>query len=278
MQKEKTLMFKDFQKIEEPQTARVSELDIMRLQFERLKEDHERVLDERDQLIASLRLLSHDLRAPVRAISQLSEWIFDDCTGRLPGEAEQNLLMLRSRAQRLDTMHKELSSYVRCGELFKEEPIAFSLPTLVAKVWQELTAERQDDRHFEFAVDIDSSAEWLTGQPRVMEVVLLKLIENAMHHHDREEGFISVTGRLAEGVFTLSVDDDGPGIPLHLHEQAQAPMKTLRARDKGAGTGLGLSMVRSLVLAAAGSLALEYTFTSTSRGLRVVCSFPMNNA
>lgn len=262
--------------MEEPLTARIAEVDIMRLQLERAQEDHQRVVVERDQLIASFRLLSHDLRAPVRAIAQLSEWIFEDCTGRLPDDAEPNLVMLRERAQRLDTMHRDLSSYVRCSELFEAESIAFSLPTLVAKVWQELMVQKDDDRHFEFAVDIDASAEWITGHPRMAEAVLLKLIENAMHHHDREEGFISVTGRVADGIFTLSVDDDGPGIPPHLHDQAQSPMKTLRARDKGAGTGLGLSMVRALVRAAAGSLSCEYTFPSTSRGLRVVCSLPMN--
>lgn len=276
MKKEKTLTFKDLNRAQEPKTERLSEGDMLRKQLQQLRHENQALREEHAELIASFRLLSHDLRAPVRAISQLSEWIFEDCKGKLPGDAEENLIMMHARARRLDTMHHDLNEYVRCEELFDEHPSTFNLTSIVSKIWQEQSSQLSDGQHFEFAMDIDEFAEWPTGHPRVIERIVECVTANAIAHHDRNEGFISVTARVDHERFRLCVDDDGPGIALHLHDQALAPMKTLRARDKGAGTGLGLAMVDRLVHLASGKIQLQYTFSTTSRGLRVVCDFPIH--
>lgn len=238
----------------------------------------ERVQLEQERLRASFRLFSHDLKAPVRAILQLAEWIHEDCVGRLPPDAEENLEMLRSRARRLEKMHRDLSSYIRCHQLVEQPPAHFDLSSSVAHAWKEV--EQKTLGHYEFATDLGPQTRSLFGLQRLIETVLLNLLSNAVLHHDRDEGFVSVMARVEQdgALLVLRVEDDGPGIAPHLQEQALVPMKTLRSRDQGAGTGLGLPIVSSLIEALDGRFEMEYTFPSTSRGLRITCEIPLANS
>ncbi len=276
MKKEKTLTFKDLTRMEEPKTERLSEADLVNLENERLKQENEQLWQERDLVLRSFRRFSHDMRAPVRALAQLSEWIIQDCEGQLPGDAEENLEMLKVRARRLDRMHQDFSYYVRCSQLIEEVDSEVSLRALVNKVWQAVSKEMSTDG-FEFAMDLDEHSECIMSQPNVLEAILTQLLKNSVHHHDRDEGFVSMTARCQHNLLTIVVDDDGPGIPVHMHEQALTPMKTLRARDNGAGTGVGLAIVDRLVNLLGGTMHMEYTFASTSRGLRVSCQLPINS-
>lgn len=233
---------------------------------------------EQERLRASFRLFSHDLKAPVRAILQLAEWIHEDCAGHLSSDAEENLEMLRSRAQRLEQMHRDLSAYMRCSHLVDQAPAHFDLSTSVAQVWRDV--EQKTLGSYEFATDLDPQTRSLFGRQRLIETVLQNLLSNTIVHHDRSEGFVSVVARLErEGeLLVLRVEDDGPGIAPHLHEQALVPMKTLRSRDQGAGTGLGLPIVYRLIEGVLGRFDMEYTFPGTSRGLRVTCEIPLSSS
>lgn len=229
---------------------------------------------EQQRLRDAFRLLSHDLRAPVRAIAQLAEWVHDDCVDSLSGEVAENLRMLQSRALRLEQMHRDLSAYVRCEQIAFEGVSKFSLQSLIMQVWQRVSEGNEGE--FEFVMQLDEGVNVLTANAHLIETLLEQLLSNALQHHDRGEGFVSVMSCLEDDGkrLVLRVDDDGPGIPLHLHQQALEPMKTLRARDRGAGTGVGLAIVRDLLRAVDGHLEMEYTFPQSSRGLRVTCEVP----
>lgn len=247
-------------------------------QLHAMQKELERSQLEQERLRASFRLFSHDLKAPVRAILQLAEWIHEDCVGRLPADAEENLEMLRSRARRLEKMHRDLSSYIRCYQLVEQQPSHFDLSTSVMQAWKEV--EQKMLGQYEFATDLGPQTRSLFGRQRLIETVLLNLLSNAVIHHDRDEGFVSVMARVERDgeLLVLRVEDDGPGIPPHLQEQALVPMKTLRSRDQGAGTGLGLPIVYRLLEGIEGHMEMEYTFPGTSRGLRVTCELPLSTS
>ena len=268
MRQEVTMKFKDLVGEAAPQTHRLDEVQRLREQVERLEAAQLAQRQEIEALRGSFRLISHDLRAPVRALSQLSEWIYEDGLTRHGGELARNLKLLRARALRLEQMHRDLSGYARCVELLEQEAQSYQLGELIALCWQGCR-ERRASGVFEFALEVDPELELITGRREVMQAMISRLLDNALHHHDRDEGLVSVSARGDSGCVLVQIEDDGPGIAPHLHDKALKPMQTLRARDRGAGTGLGLSYVDKMVRAMGGRLHLEDAFVTTSRGLRV---------
>ena len=66
------------------------------------------------------------------------------------------------------------------------------------------------------------------------------LIGNAIKHHDRPDGRISVGAERVPGGYAFTVADDGPGIPAEFHERIFGLFQTLRSRDQVEGSGMGL--------------------------------------
>lgn len=98
---------------------------------------------------------------------------------------------------------------------------------------------------------------------------LANLVGNAGKHADR----IELKARHAEGWLTVTVDDDGPGIPVEEREAVFRPFYRLdsgRNVDAG-GTGLGLSIARDIAISHGGDLTLA---DSPLGGLRAVLTIP----
>jgi signal transduction histidine kinase len=90
-----------------------------------------------------------------------------------------------------------------------------------------------------------------------LQQVLMNLIGNAIKHHDKPVGNISVTIEDTGPEFAFTVADDGPGIAKKFHERAFKMFQTLKPRDQVDGSGMGLAMVRKHVATVGGTLSLE---------------------
>ena len=88
-------------------------------------------------------------------------------------------------------------------------------------------------------------------------MVLENLIGNALKHHDRSEGRITVSMRQIEGEMELLVADDGPGIEPQFHDRIFAIFQTLACCDDTESTGIGLAIVKKKVLAHGGRIWIE---------------------
>jgi len=89
------------------------------------------------------------------------------------------------------------------------------------------------------------------------ELVLKNLIGNALQHHDRAEGRVTVGMRLVDGMAELRVTDDGPGIEARFHEQIFVIFKALQSRDNKESSGIGLAMVKKQVADNGGRIWVE---------------------
>ncbi len=102
-----------------------------------------------------------------------------------------------------------------------------------------------------------------------LQQVLYNLINNAIKHHDREEGEIEVDVARTEDGVRFSVRDDGPGIPAEFHERIFEMFHTLKPRDQVEGSGMGLAVVKKTVerfggvitVASEGGRGTEFSFT-----------------
>lgn len=210
---------------------------------------------------------SHDLKAPLRAISHLVQWIGDDIEATASAETIENLKLLRGRAARLQMLLDGLLAYSRVGptqSVTEDVDIAEMVSDIAA-----MLAPPPG-----FVIGSEGEMPLLRCHSLPIRVVLENLIDNAVKHHDRPEGRIMVAMRQAGGVAEFRVSDDGPGIAPRFHDRIFVIFQTLASRDDVESSGIGLAMVKKKVLAHGGQIRVESappargtTFVFTWRGI-----------
>lgn len=195
-------------------------------------------------------IVSHDLRAPLRAIGNLSEWIEEELGTALTDDARKYMKLLRSRVQRMETMISGILEYSRIGreeatqERFK---VADSLNEIVDSL----------DSPVGFSVEIAPDMPALVSSKVRFEQVMANLISNAIKHHDRPNGKVTVSARDIGDYYEFTVADDGPGIAPKHHNKIFEIFQTLQARDEMECAGIGLTLVKKIIEEQGGSVTLE---------------------
>ena len=183
---------------------------------------------------------SHDLKAPLRGISQLVCWIKEDIEFRLTGEVEEYFDLLENRVQRMNRLLDDLLQYSRLGNLRREFQVV-NLETSVKDIFKLLGVPAG------MKLKIDSDLPTFTTLQVPLELILRNLIQNAVKHHDRDQGTVTVTVSERECEYEICVEDDGPGIPLEQKDRVFRIFQTLKSRDDKEGSGMGLAIVKKIV-------------------------------
>lgn len=196
------------------------------------------------ELDAFARTASHDLRAPLRAISSLAAWVLEDAGDQLNERSTEHLKLVVARAERLDAMITSLLDYARAGR--SEHALeGFTLDEVVAEITAVLDVE--------VAV---GPAPRLVGHRTPLRVVLHNLIGNAVKHGP-EDVRVEVHAQQSGTWLTVSVLDDGPGIAPKFRSSVFEPFTTLRSRDQVEGSGMGLAITKRIVLSEGGTISVE---------------------
>jgi PAS domain S-box-containing protein len=193
---------------------------------------------------------SHDLKAPLRAIAHLAQWIGEDIEATAGPETLENLTLLRARVTRLQLLLDGLLAYSRVGRSHVEVEDV-EVAELVADIVAMLAPPPG------FTVACEGALPVLRTHRTPLRVVLENLISNALKHHDRGEGRITVAMHLADGVAKFRVSDDGPGIPERFHDRIFVIFQTLASRDDVEASGIGLAIVKKKVQGHGGQIHVE---------------------
>ncbi|XXT18251.1 PAS domain S-box protein [Sorangium sp. So ce429] len=225
--------------------------------------EQKRAEEERERLIAALErsnkeldqfayVASHDLKAPLRGIANLTQWIEEDLAGTLEGESREHMSLLRGRVRRMEALIDGILDYSRAGRVRHAlEPV--DVGQLLADVI-ELIAP---------AGGVEPRVEVAPGQPVLrteripLQQVFMNLIGNALKHARRADVRVRVGHRDAGLHHEFSVEDNGPGIAPEFHDRVWGLFQTLEARDKVEGTGIGLSVVKKIVESRGGRIWIE---------------------
>lgn len=208
---------------------------------------------------------SHDLKAPLRGIRNLAEWIAEDVAATASGDTRENLRLLNSRVDRLDSLLESLLTYSRVGRKVSSAE-AVDTARLVDEI-SDYLAPRAG-----FTVKCAGAMPQLMTAKAPLEQVLRNLINNALKHHDRDHGEVRVSARELDDVVEFRVEDDGPGIPPEFHERVFMMFQTLKPRDQVEGSGMGLAIVKKTVESVRGHIRVEAT--GAARGTTFVFSWP----
>ncbi|HSM80459.1 MAG TPA: PAS domain S-box protein [Nodosilinea sp.] len=200
---------------------------------------------------------SHDLKAPLRAISNLADWIGEDLGDQVPAENRRQLELLRNRVQRMEALINGLLEYSRVGRRQRSR-VMIDLNLLLANVVDSLAPPEA------FVVSLPTDLPPLYGHKTALGQVFANLINNAIKHHHRAGetcpegpcGTVQVTWQDQGDWLEFAVADDGPGIAPQYHDKIFTIFQTLKARDDFESTGIGLAVVKKIVEAENGQVWL----------------------
>jgi len=193
---------------------------------------------------------SHDLRAPLRGIANLAQWIEEDLQDRLSDETREMLALMRSRMHRMEALIEGLLEYSRAGRLH-HRPARIDTSRLVRDVVDLLSPPES------VTVAIGADMPVISGERLPLQQIFLNLIGNAIKHAKRADAQVVVAVREVGRFYSFSVSDNGPGIAPEYHDRIWGIFQTLDARDQVEGTGIGLALVKKLVEAQGGRVGVQ---------------------
>ena len=197
-------------------------------------------------------ITSHDLKAPLRAIANLSEWIEDDFGPSLTDETRSNMKLLRSRVTRMQSLLNSLLEYSRAGR--------HSAPVTVVDVHSLLTEILQTlDPPSTFTTVIVAPMPTMLTRRQPLQQVFTHLIDNAIRHHPTKMGIINVSVADLGDRYEFAISDNGDGIDAQFQERIYTIFQTLKARDLQENMGAGLAIIKKIVTAEGGIIRLEST-------------------
>ena len=192
------------------------------------------------QLQALVHGISHDLRAPLRAIDGFAGKLARDLDGRLQ-PAEQDLLdRIRAATVRMGGLIDSLVDLARIEHaVLRPQQVDLSL----LAEW--CAAELQDAQPQRPARIVVQPGLQVIGDERQLKLLLTQLLRNAWRFSaSRPQVEIEVDGEQRPDGVTLSVRDHGNGFDMAYADKLFEPFQRLHGADEGAGDGLGLAIAR----------------------------------
>jgi PAS domain S-box-containing protein len=231
--------------VHRPSHAILAAIDITdRQQTQSALEERNRELDR------FVYVVSHDLKAPLRAVANLSQWIEEDLQGSLSVANQQQMQLLRNRVYRMEATIDGLLEYARIGSVE-----AASEPVSVAQLVRESIDSIAPPPIFKIA--IAQNLPTIYTSRLLLSQVFANTIGNGIKHHDRADGSLHI-GIAERGEFyEFAIADDGPGIPPEYHERIFTIFQAVNPQKRTDSTGIGLAIVKKIVEAQGGAIWLE---------------------
>jgi PAS domain S-box-containing protein len=202
-------------------------------------------------------IVSHELKAPLRGIRTLVEWIATDYADKLDEKGKEQMNLLSDQVVRMHNLIDGILHYSRV-EHIRGEQRRVDLNKVVQDVIEMLKPPEN------VVIEVENELPTvLCEQTRIMQV-FQNLLSNAVKHMDKPQGQIKI-GCVEEDKFLkFSVADNGSGIEEKDFERIFQIFQTLPAHDKLEGTGIGLSLVKKIVETYGGRVWVESELTSGS--------------
>ncbi|MBK8027150.1 MAG: GAF domain-containing protein [Chloroflexi bacterium] len=199
--------------------------------------------------------VSHDLRAPLRAIQGFSEIISRRHRAALNDEGRRYFENIIVASSQMDQLITDLLSYSRLGRQRVPHMRPVSLDSVLSDVMIDLTAHiLEADARIEVAQSLPS----VDGDRTLLKQVFTNLIQNALtYHRQGVPPHIRVSSITEDEHVAIRVIDNGIGIPPEFRERIFGLFQRLHSQEEYPGTGIGLAVVRKAVEMMSGDVWVE---------------------
>lgn len=186
--------------------------------------------------------VSHDLRAPLRAISGFSEILLEDHGEQLDAESKDCIDEIRKAVASMSELIQDLIELARVARA----PLDVALVDLSQLARDVVAGLRRAQPVRQVTIDIADNLA-AEGDGRLLEVVLVNLIGNAWKFTSRTEAARIEVGCKAGPEPTFFVRDNGAGFDAAYAAKLFAPFQRLHSVSEFEGTGIGLSTVQRVI-------------------------------
>ena len=195
-------------------------------------------------------IVSHDLKAPLRGIYTLADWIYNDNVEILSADAKQNLNALQKRTKRMGMLIEGILKYSRVGR-GAEETVAIDMHQLMQDVIEMLQPPA--------GIEIFTRTQLpVIHCDRIqLEQVFQNLLGNAIKHMGKSVGTVEVNCVAVGQHWHFSVKDTGPGIEQRYYHKIFEMFSTLVPRDVVENTGVGLCITKKIIEHFGGEIWVE---------------------
>lgn len=208
-------------------------------------------------------VVSHDLKAPLRGISNIISWVEEDHEADLTPDIKHNLGLIKGRTERLEKMINGILEYARIGKT-RKGPEKVNTLSLLHEI-KELIVP--DGVRF----NVSKSIPDVYTERLHLEQVFCNLIGNAVKHNPSGNPVVTVNGSEKDTYYEFSVLDNGPGIEKMYFEKIFVIFQTLQERDAFESTGVGLAIVKKIIDDHKGTIRVE---SELGKGTTFVFTWP----
>lgn len=211
-------------------------------------------------------IVSHDLKAPLRGINTLVNWILSDYADKIDEGGKEQLNLLAGRVDRMHNLIDGILQYSRAGQT-QEEQVKVNLNELLPEIIESVSAGEN------IKIEIENELPTILCEQTRITQVFLNLLSNAIKYTDKPEGRIKV-GCVEEGDFwKFSVCDNGSGIEEKYCEKIFTMFQTLSRQDEIETTGIGLSIAKKIVEMYGGKIWVQ---SEVGKGSTFFFTFPQS--
>lgn len=213
-------------------------------------------------------IVSHDLKAPLRGIGSIADWLSTDYADLLDEDGQELLDLMQRRVSRLQDFIEGILRYSRVGR-FEEQWENVDLNPLISEIVTSLSPPTH------IQIKVDNQLPVVYGGRVRLEQLFQNLISNAIKFMDKPNGEIVISSSRQNGHWAFQVADNGPGIEEHHFGKIFQIFQTLTPRDDFESTGIGLTLVKKIIEIHDGSIEVESTPGS---GATFKFKIPVNGA